>query len=211
MVAATVLSPTASSLVESSWQQPVFVAQTAAPAVPVQMRWDEDRASLVTTTGHSTSALFNEVGPRVAVVELLDGRAVVPEMTKILARPGLAQRVIATSTDILALFELESKVPGARTLWLHEEGVGEPGLEELVSQMRSHGVDGVAFHHLNVHPLLVDRMRQEQFLIAAWGVPAGNEVDRLTNLGVNFLMLDESNMPKDLAPVSRIPGSLTAP
>ena len=189
----------------------MVVAQDAAPAVSVQVMWDEERASLVTTTGLSANALFDLVGSRVAVVELLEGAAGAQEMANLLALPGLSHRVVATSTDILALFDLEAKVPGTRTLWLHEEGVGEPGLDDLVAQLRSQGVDGVAFHHLNVHPLLVDRMRREGFLIAAWGVPAGNETDRLTDLGVNFLMLDETARAKEVTPMSRLAVSFATP
>jgi len=211
VVAATLLGPTADSLAEASWRRPVVVARDAAPAVSVQVMWDEEQASLVTPAGSPAQALFDVVGSRVAVVELLEGGAVVSEVAELLSLPGLSHRVVATSTDILALFDLEAKVPGTRTLWLHEEGVGEPGLEELVSQLRSQGVDGVAFHHLNVHPLLVDRMRREGFLIAAWGVPAGNETDRLTDLGVNFLMLDETARAKEVTPMSRLAVSFATP
>ncbi|MBX3096392.1 MAG: glycerophosphodiester phosphodiesterase [Fimbriimonadaceae bacterium] len=124
------------------------------------------------------------------VIEIKDGKGVAEAVVAEVKKRDARSRVIIFSFKSELIDEVERLDPSLYTVWLSNVAYGEASLPSLGQHLSRINADAVGFQHLNVHPALVDYLRAAGYPLFAWTVPPGNEVTRLKNLGVNFLITD---------------------
>jgi glycerophosphoryl diester phosphodiesterase len=129
-------------------------------------------------------------GRAVLIVEIKGGEGVVEAVVQVLREQKMLAQTILFGFDPehLALAKrLEPKIPTVLLVGLE---LPTPKAPDLLRRMEECGADGLGMHYFGILPEIAKPLRSRQVPLFAWTVPPGPGVDRLLDLGVNFLVTD---------------------
>ncbi|MBL8048159.1 MAG: hypothetical protein JNJ45_05705 [Chthonomonas sp.] len=119
----------------------------------------------------------------VLVIEIKDGDGIERRMVDLIRARKMEDQVIIFSFHAERMAEVERLNPKLITVLLHG---GKIKPEELANLK----TDGIGVHFSNCDEPLARAARERKLPLFVWTVPPGPEVDRLRQLGVNFIITD---------------------
>jgi glycerophosphoryl diester phosphodiesterase len=134
-------------------------------------------------------------GKCVQVIEIKDGVGVVAATVREVVRAGTQKETIFFSFNSVFVKEAKDLQPSIPAIWL----VGakyEPSTFDTLMKLKGEcHADGLGFAYTNVSSELAGFLRKDRVPLFVWTVPPGEEVDRLKECRVNFII---TNHPKDV-------------
>lgn len=132
-------------------------------------------------------------GKVVQVIEIKDGKGVVPAVIQEVLRAGTERETIIFSFNadfVKQSKELAADIPA---VWLVAGAYAPDKFDEMLGKKIDCRADAVGFQFRNVTPELAAFLRRDRVPLFVWTVPTGAEVDRLKSLRVNFIITDSPN------------------
>ena len=129
-------------------------------------------------------------GKTVQVIEIKDGKGVVPAVIQEVLRAGTERETIIFSFN--AEFVKQSKEIAADipAVWLVAGTFASGKFDDMLAKKIECRADAVGFQYRSVTPELAAFLRRDRVPLFVWTVPPGEEVERLKSLRVNFIITD---------------------
>ena len=129
-------------------------------------------------------------GKSILVIEIKDGKGVVPAVAKLVRQHGTEAHTIIFSFTGGYVREAKELLPTVPAIWLVSKAYTPPEFGELDALRRDYRADGIGFSYKTLTKELADHVRGSKVPLFVWTVPPGDEVARLKALRVNFIITD---------------------
>ncbi len=157
----------------------------------------ETPAKTMTDAGIPTLEDFIKVCKNkiVAVIEIKKGEGVVPEVVRLVRKHKTESQTIIFSFNHDFVTEAKKLAPEITAIWLVSKRQNPEEFPAFLAKVQEAKADGVGFQFLNTYPELATKLREEEIPLFCWTVPPGEQITRLADLKVNFIITDH---PKDV-------------
>ena len=131
----------------------------------------------------------------VLIVEVKAGQGIEPLMVDHLRRERMVDQSIVFSFNDASVEKVEAIAPEFTTVWLLSKAEVEKGMDAVFGNLAKIHADGVGFDYHQVTSAWVEEAHRRKLPVFVWTVPPGDEVARLKERGVNFII---TNSPRDV-------------
>lgn len=157
---------------------------------------DLQSADLIAAGVPTLEALIRHVkGKAVLIIEIKGGIGVEKAVVDMVAKEKTEAETIVFSFNADYIKEVKRLNPKLFGVWLSSGGFDRTTFPKMEEKLKEISADAIGFQFKNVNDSLASHLRYRKIPLFVWTVPPNDEVKRLKNLNVNFIITDA---PRDI-------------